>query len=208
MRIDPDGNDDYFELKTGKYLGSDGAESNNVRIMSQSDWDTHSSVNENGVRTVDHDIGNSNSGSFSEASTSMTNQSQLAVYQYYNKTGLNLRYTNNAEYNMAFKTDPIFDEKTRKTEIKLSIVVNLKENAKRKFCDNANEIINLFVNEKTHYDDYKRLGYDEYYKKDYNTYLEPRAIEAQMKHPSWNGTSERYKKLLKATGRGIGMTIP
>ena len=81
--VDPDGCmiDDYFS-KEGKYLGSDDAETKNVRIIKVSDWESLEQ-DENGK--VDHALANQLSTSFSDASEqTMSESAQLEVYQHYN----------------------------------------------------------------------------------------------------------------------------
>ena len=86
--VDPDGEeiDDYFSFD-GKYLGSDNAETNNVRIISTARWNY---IQTNRNELIDHDVGCVSSVSFSEASSNSTNSmstdAQLSVYNHYNTT--------------------------------------------------------------------------------------------------------------------------
>lgn len=57
MFVDPDGMfatppDDYIDASTGKYLGSDGAATTNVRVIYKSDWNNITSENRGSLSTV------------------------------------------------------------------------------------------------------------------------------------------------------------
>ena len=71
MLVDPDGMriDDYFN-RLGEFLGSDDAETDNVRIISQKKWDDNKSVNKDDSETIDHKVGVENSDLHSESGIS------------------------------------------------------------------------------------------------------------------------------------------
>ena len=74
--IDPDGmNPDDYLNKEGKYLGSDNAKTDYVRIIKQSDWDDNSF---NGI--IDHKIGNKLSISNTQADLSEDAIANLVEY--------------------------------------------------------------------------------------------------------------------------------
>jgi hypothetical protein len=80
--VDPEGQeiDDYFSYD-GKYLGSDDARTDNVRIIDESLWNN---ISHDGM--IEHSNGNDNSQLFSDAHSKMTEEAQLKVYQHYNPT--------------------------------------------------------------------------------------------------------------------------
>ena len=81
-----------------------------------------------------------------------------------------------------------------KTTIRLNVKLNGNRNTKA--CDNANNIINLFAHEANHIRKAKSIGYFRYANQQRNNLksLEESAISAQMAHPSWQGTSDKFKK--------------
>src|SRR5690554_136744 len=92
--VDPTGmfvedyDDDYFN-KQGEYLGSDNAQTDNVRIIEQNIWDANKIIDGGNGESIDYNVGNENSIAFSESN--LSNDEQLAVYQYYNPTDLTLK---------------------------------------------------------------------------------------------------------------------
>ena len=196
--VDPDGEeiDDYFSFD-GKYLGSDNAETNNVRIISTARWNY---IQTNRNELIDHDVGYVSSVSFSEASSNSTNSmstdAQLSVYNHYNTTNYPVTQTqrDNNKTLTAFHTVVGHDKKNDKTTIRLEAF--LKRNIRNKSCDNADEIVNSFVHEGDHINKAEKMGYYEY-KKMYEEHLnelEQSALSAQMSHPSWFKTSNSFKR--------------
>ena len=182
--IDPDGReiDDYF-TREGKYLGSDNANTNYVRIISEATW--NSIKDENG--NVDHDGASLVSHPFSEESAYMSTEAQLAVYQHYNPTEYKL---DNLENNgVSYGMRSVFEYKKAPV-----IFVRLEGNASGiKVCDYADEIKTLFAHEKGHIDYYLKVGHEKYSatSKDVREQI---AVEAEMNSSSWSGTREVYKR--------------
>jgi len=193
MLIDPDGNlDDHYLSEEGKYLGSDGAITDNVRIIPEDTWDNIKTTNQDGTETVNHYVGFANSKSFSKAAINMSEESKLNVFRYFNPTNLPLgSYINAGENYMKFNQngDP------------QSILINLKIDD---VSNNANNIINSFGHEKDHYDLFQEIGGIEYGKKG-NNYIEQRAIRKQMTLPSWEKTTIEYKEAIRDYGFWYGM---
>lgn len=77
-------------------------------------------------------------------------------------------------------------------------VLNVKIYGNRfyKICDNADEIINVFVHEKDHIEKARTWGYDTYLEKKTSNprAIEESAVSAQRKRPSWNETSVEFRK--------------
>jgi hypothetical protein len=195
--IDPSGMeiDDYFDIE-GKYLGSDNAKTDNVRIIDRATWDANKTVNEDGSESIDHKTGNMESVALSESD--MSDQQQLSVYQHYNPTDLPLKASGDDpgnKWGMSF---------VRK-DGELSIDIKLEGNKNNKVSDNANEIINLFSHENKHYSDFKKMG--ESFNLWGNNPREQSAINAQMQHPSWNKTRLAFQNAMKNYGRRFGMTF-
>ena len=176
--VDPDGRmiDDYFS-KDGKYLGTDNAKTDNIRIIDEGRWNE---LSENGV--INHDVGYDNSESFSSAHPSMDEDAQLNVYQHYNPTKYELFATSSKR--SPKKPGMITITKNKKSRIG----IYLKENFEGIIiADHANEIINSFVHEDRHAKDHKRnpnLTESEY---------EDSALEAQFYHNSWNGCRPQFR---------------
>ena len=168
--VDPDGCmiDDYFS-KEGKYLGTDNATTDNVRIMDEGRWNE---LNENGV--IEHTVGYESSESFSSAHSSMSQESQLEVYQHYNPTKCKLYATSSKKhpgnYGMVARTQ----------KGKTMIGVYLKDNFKGiAVSDHANEIISMFVHEQQHVIDNRNNAFVFDYE------YENSALMTQFNHDSW-----------------------
>ena len=200
--IDPDGTvpDDYFNEK-GKYLGSDEAETDNVRIISQEDWDKNKTLNSDGIESIDHVTGKFNSVNHSEAS--LTEEATLNVYNNYNPTDLPLAVNTEeaGRSGLSFRAE----RKGSKTTERINVLI--EGNKRTKVADHANEIINLFSHEEQHYNDYKTLGFSGYKNMPKNQ-REQRAIKAQLIHPSFTRTREVYQKGIKQYGSSHGMIFP
>jgi RHS repeat-associated protein len=201
--IDPDGRapvpiDDYFN-KEGKYLGSDNAKTDNVRIIEQNTWDTNKTINENGKETIDNQLGNQSSQKFSEAK--LDTKSALNVYQHYNSTDLTLKAVENKYPDGRLAGGMGFTAKTSGGKlISKYIEVSVQGNYQKGISDHANEITNTFVHEGQHYKDFKTLGVSKFMSTSVPL-LEQRAILTQMNHPSFLGTRPYYQKVTDAYGK-------
>ena len=191
--VDPDGNeiDDYFSL-SGKYLGSDNAKTHNVRIISDYSW---ASLDKDGNGNVDHDLAYAMSKPFSDVSGDMSTDAQLSVYQHYNPTEIILsalpgENKDSRTGGMQTTINKVNDETI------IGLNVKIYGNRFYKICDNADEIINLFVHENDHIEKARTWGYDTYLEKKTSNpkAIEESAVSAQRNHPSWNGTSVEFRK--------------
>jgi hypothetical protein len=148
--VDPDGMelDDYFS-KTGKYLGSDDAKTDNVRIIDEDKWN---SISKDGK--VDHSLGYNNSQSFSAGHGEMSKKAQLDVYNHYNPTKCEL-------------VDMMPKDKgngagmrTQTVSGKTVIGIFLKNNfSGMNVSDHAWEIESLFVHEAKHVSDHQKKAF-------------------------------------------------
>lgn len=196
--IDPDGmgaTDDYFN-KQGKYLGSDNANTDNVRVIEQKTWDDNKTVNDEGIESINHKIGNENSVAFSESD--LQTQEQLNVYQHYNPTDLTLKPNFNAEKGGAeFRVSEIGDK---------YMEIYTEGNKKgTKIADDANAIKSKFVHEKNHYETYKKSGYEVISNPSNLNSLEQMAVRAQINDPTFAKTSEAFQKDQLKYGRKFGL---
>lgn len=186
--VDPDGReiDDYFSY-TGKYLGSDDAKTDNVRIIEESLWDK---LSVNG--TIEHALGKNNSKSFSSAHCEMSEAEQLEVYQHYNPTKCEL-------YSTSCRTHPGNSGMVTKTEKKKTrIGIYLKDNFRGiKVADHAFEIINMFVHEKRHVVNAgkspRMADFED----------EASAFDAQVHHDSWIHCRPEYKHAVTDYAREV-----
>ena len=193
--VDPDGReiDDYF-TREGKYLGSDNANTNYVRIISEATW--KSIKDENG--NVDHDGASLVSHPFSEESAYMSTEAQLAIYQHYNPTEYKLYNLENNGVSYGMRSE----FKYKKAPV---IYVRLEGNASGiKVCDYADEIKTLFAHEKGHIDHYLEVGHKRYSatSKDVREQI---AVEAEMNSSSWSGTREVFKRDTRQYGEKYGL---
>ncbi|OIO74481.1 MAG: hypothetical protein AUJ85_05475 [Elusimicrobia bacterium CG1_02_37_114] len=194
MLVDPDGMwiDDYF-TKDGKYLGSDNAETDNVRIIDEADWNKQSLVM--GTMII-HDVGNDLSESPTDAEVS--ENAQMNIYNHYNPTDLTLSKNNSGDYNMSFRieiTENIVNGNLVSTSSSAKdIGINLKRNYESGFINNAADIKSMFEHEATHYNDYKSFPekYLEIRETDKNR-LELRAINNQLNQGCYKYCSDEFK---------------
>ena len=205
MLVDPDGRliDDYFN-KDGKFLGSDEAKTDNVRVISQSDWDANKTANNDGTETIEHNTGVDNSKLHSESGIS--DDASLNIYQHYNPTDLKLKDSGKDVGGAAFRvttTKTTTGDKT-KTTYSTGMVVNLKGNKRLKISDHYNEITNIFVHENQHYSDYKSLGAKAFLAASRDR-LECRAVNTQMEHSSFDKTRYGFQRSAKLYGEKHGM---
>ena len=201
--VDPDGCeiDDYF-TKEGKYLGSDNANTNYIRIISEVLW--NSLKDENG--NVNHDEANFASHPFSEESAYMSTEAQLAIYQHYNPTKYSLVEKKNNDNTSSY---PGFETSFASTKGGATFVkcleIKLKENRTKNsvgnaVCDNADEIISLFVHENNHIQRGLQKSIEELNEirttKELLAEFESNAVNAQRKHSSWKGCRESFRKAM------------
>lgn len=152
--MDPEGEniDDYFS-KAGKYLGTDNAETNNVRIIDEVFWNQHS----NGLGQIDQEIGKSNSSILSESKISES--ALLSIYRFYWKK-INSNYSN---VNICTEKRPgkigvhYMEAKTNcrtyinsVTKYTRTIYVDMDIMNRKKYSDNAYDIISCFEHEDRH----------------------------------------------------------
>jgi len=203
--VDPDGReiDDYF-TRDGKYLGSDNANTNYIRIISEATW--NSIKDENG--NVSHDVANFVSHPFSKESAYMSTEAQLAIYQHYNPTIYNLEdappnETPSNNPGMITKVGCKDNDLKKDKAIVTHLYIRLENNRTPKedgnaLCDNADEIINSFVHEQNHIQRAIGMGYKKWFKlnqtKEGKRDVEGSAIAAQRAHSSWNGCRDSFKK--------------
>jgi len=201
-RVDPTGalDDDYFN-KMGKYLGSDEAKTDNVKIIDQKDWDANKTINPDGSESITHTIGVTISADHSKSN--LTEDATLNVYNYYNSTGLDLK----AKQNETGAAGLTFVTRRKNGKTSEWIEVKIEGNKRTKICDHANEIINSFIHEGQHYSDYKTLGFDGYVNLPINQ-SERRAVSTQMKHESFEGTRPAFQQAVKRYGEKYEMIFP
>ena len=200
--IDPDGMvvDDYFN-KEGKYLGKDEVKTDNVKIMSQDDWESNKTVYEDGTESIEHATGKSNSTDFS--SSNLTEDATLSVYDHYNPTDLDLaaKQDENGAGGLTFHAEMKNGITSERIDVKI------EGNKKTKVADHANEIINAFVHEEKHYKDYKDSGFNGYKNIPLDR-REQRAVNTQMNHKSYGGTRPGYQKAVMKYGQSHGLLFP
>jgi hypothetical protein len=202
--IDPDGMfiDDYFS-REGKYLGSDEATTDNIKVISLELWDQYKTVNSDGTESIDHSLGKEISSDHSMSGIST--EASLSIYNHYNPTDLTLKeHDKTSNWGMTFHAERI----KGKTSEWINIKIN--GNNREKISDHFNEIINLFSHEEQHYNDYKESGieaYNEMIEKSLDR-LEQRAITSQMDHPSWKDTRKGFQDAILNYGIKFGMIFP
>ena len=202
--VDPNGReiDDYFS-KSGKYLGSDNATTNNVRIMSEDIWN---GLQKDPMGRIDKNVGYVLSTDFATASQKeMSEESQLLVYQHYNPTEYKVEaapsHEKKSKYSGMITKIGCEDKKTDKAYV-THLYIKLEENRTpnshgESLCDNADEIVNSFVHERDHIIRGLKMGYSMWAQmnstKEGKKNIEKSAILSQRNHQSWNGCRMGFK---------------
>ena len=149
--IDPDGKriDDYFDFK-GKYLGTDNAVTDFIRIMDENQWNM---LSENGV--INPELGTHIGQLHSEASLSKS--ASLSIYEHYNPTGLSLADAKLGQFGEGTGMEVKFKDG------KLSnLDVDIEGFSRSGIADHFSEVKNLFIHENKHVTDFKEWGYDKF----------------------------------------------
>jgi hypothetical protein len=180
-RIDPRGDDDYFD-KDGRYLGSDGAETNDVRIVTDdamiaelSEHAGDQSINPDRYRPASTLIADFNYGT----NASPSNRSMLAAVATFYAEKVGTTKTVRAEDSKS---------KTRKASAYFNITedyyaVAIKDGKISGEFNNAYTFMNILYHEKQHEDDpntYSPLGHVD-------------ANIRQSEHSSWANTPQSHK---------------
>jgi hypothetical protein len=175
--------DKYFN-ENGEFLYDDGI-GNNIRIIDNHTYNLLTNFGEIDLSETPEYVLKQLGSLFSN--TNLNKESQLKIYNYFNPTDLTLK----AETRESLKTKSNFImayvPKSNYFAINLSVA------SESKLFDNYYNIINTYVHENKHYDDYKTGGYD-FVSKLPKYYKEQRTISTQMNHSSWDNTSNDYKK--------------
>lgn len=198
-RIDPDGMADYFGYD-GKYYGNDGAKNDDVRVITQDNWDKMQTTDDKGNITYNTDYKTNQSVAFSQAQ-GISEDATLDVYQHYNPTDLSLRanVSENGSGGGAFwyKRDGSAE----------GIEINIQGNKSWGISDHSNEIKNTFVHEKQHYDDYTKFGVKAYIAMS-NDQKEQRAVLVSIKDETFSKMRANIQKLKKKYGAKHGLIYP
>lgn len=191
LRIDPTGTiDDYFD-QDGNYLGTDKAETDNVRIISREQWDLLKEIDSEGNETIDHDAGSSIG--VIHSISGISEEASVNILNHYNTTDLPIE---------ARETGALagFTYGTRggvPVEGTERMVANIEKMKNQKISDHANELTSTFVHEGQHYLDYKSdpVRYTAIRQTDRGlNALERSAVAAQVRHLSFSGTRKGFQR--------------
>ena len=189
LRIDQDGKlfDDYFN-KFGKFLGTDNAVTNEVRIISQKDWDENAIDN-----VIDHDIGNELSTNIID--TQISSDAAINIIGHYNDI------LNTVETHIDI---PIATVKTNeRTAMQYNeghkeylwqsrypaIEVNISRGTLSKSLHTVFNIMNSLIHERDHIT-FKGAKYQ--------PQREIHAINTQRNHFTWYSTTNNFKNGINA----------
>jgi len=194
--IDPDGMriDDYFNWQ-GKYLGSDGAKTDYVQIISQRDWDRNKIVDKEGNESISHDAGAYESDNIAKVSLSDNAVENIVKHYDSQVDGVdrNARTQIKSEQ-LSNKNTLMQSQKGGQQEIfgitikdpDPKIVVNTQDGKVHSELNTASNIKNTLVHELDH----------QVAPTMSTPQLELRAIDAQRNHSTYSGTTSSYKKLI------------
>lgn len=202
--IDPTGMwiDDYFS-ENGDYLGTDNSESQKVRIMNQTAWDT----NKSNDGTIVSQKGQVNSTLLSKSGVS--DKVFFNVYQHYNPTDLKLSITNSSTGLMQFTVESHNNEILGK-----KIEVDRRNIFAEGTMDNVAEIKSSFIHEEKHYNDLKEFGVGKYMEMSQKTNIsgrqvvDNRAISTQISHSTWEQTSPSYQSGIRDYANRLHIIVP
>ena len=187
MMVDPNGEDEYFN-EYGFYLGSDNSESNNVRMITQNDWDFFKNVNEDDMtESISADFGTAVGSLISESDPSVfSDDAILGVYQHYgfesgdfeiceikNTIECNSKEFESGKYGMGYQSSTG------------NVYVPVSRNRKMALYDNLYNIINTFDHEYKHKID----------KASDKNVREINADNYQMNTASWENTTIQFKEI-------------
>jgi len=211
--IDPDGMapiDDYFD-ENGNYLGSDNANSDNVKIITKNNWEMLKSENEDGSESIDHESGSIMSVNNSESN--LSEEASLKIYSHYNPTDLEIEADNNenstseASFSYNVKNDKVVKDSEK-------LNVNINNMNETKISDHSNEIVNVFVHEESHYTDFQQQGGDKFHQamktKQGRDGTERRAVNAQVNHSTFQKTRKTFQRgaIRYGVNHGYSPVIP
>jgi RHS repeat-associated protein len=192
--IDPDGRfvDDYFNLK-GQYLGRDNALTDEVRIMSQKDWDSNKVTD----GFIDHEVGNSKSTNITE--TKMSEDAVSNVVEHYDAKldGDSTAPKSDAKVSAKNMTRRPEDAKIvmQHDPAQNTIKANMPGGKLHRQFGTASNITNALVHERGH-------DVDKTY--DGTPARESRAIDTQQKHDSYEKTTDGFKNMVEDNKKKYG----
>jgi len=176
----------------GKYLGNDGAESDDVQIITQENWDKNKDVNKDGTESIDHEAGSENSSNITE--TEISDDAIVNIVEHYNS---NLDSESTVDgVSIVAKELPkgiMMQSKTgggygifgiRFGESK-EIRVNVIDGKVDRDLNTASNIKNTLVHENHHL---KNKG------SGIRSSKERSALDAQRGHSTWERTTDNYKQ--------------
>lgn len=208
LRIDPDGMlDDYFN-REGKYLGSDEAKTDFIRIVDQEAWDANKIVGENGAESILNEAGSKVSNVLSKSGISL--DAAKSVYSHYNNTGLPTVIEDNPKGSTASFRYSVSQGKV--VEGSEQLVFNHSNLVRNRVSDHANEIMNVVAHEGFHYNEYKSVGADNFHQKagtnQGRSGMERRAVNAQVNHPTFSHTRKGFQNATINYGMRFGYVQP
>lgn len=89
----------------------------------------------------------------------------------------------------------------------MSIGVNLEKNREKSASNHINIIKNIFIHEKQHYEDYKKLG-EKFFTDEMKDLRELRATHAQMEHETFQLTNSTYQESVKKYQEAHMIVLP
>jgi RHS repeat-associated protein len=195
--IDPTGMfyDDYFSYQ-GKYLGTDNSATDYVRVVDEGQYN----LNKEADGSIDPIIGTSMSKLHSQSGVST--DVSLAIFEYYNPTGLSLK-----NVDLGPKSDGGEMVVRAKNGVLAShIDADIKGFINSKVSDHSSEIKNIFVHENKHITDFKNMGAKLYYSTPM-AILEQRAVITQMADPTFQQMRPFMQNAVKSYGIRFGMSF-
>ncbi len=194
LRVDPDGQlDEYFD-EEGNYLGSDDAETDEVRIISADLWNAAGARREDGSIFMSHEVGQAHSTALVD--TELDDDAIVGIVTHFNdqlddkskKANAKLKVDDLPEGSIALaETGGGLDIKGFTIiKTKNDITVDAKDGLINKNLGTASNIMNTLVHEHKHLKD-GSIG---------RVAKELRGIRVQQAHPTYSKTTPEFKKLV------------
>lgn len=196
--IDPNGMapyDDYFSAKTGEYIGSDNKDSRNIKLVKESNVKKVRDIFEDKKVSNQEQLqleSSSHGPTYGELSDEST---QKIINYYYKQVGYALSDLEGESVLVEDIHALGLTGNSKKEPGKIRIRVDDNSLCTNCALRNGNDVMNMIVHERGGHgsDQLKGLKYE--YNKDFWSW-EKRATILQLNHPTWTGTSKRFKEII------------
>lgn len=193
--IDPDGMrvempNDYFDITTGKYLGTDlDKQHDDVRLISQSNW--NSSTKENSESAIKESISLAETKEVANLGINKNEVFKEIGNYYIRDAGYNLNELENSS--ITLNDDWFSVATTNDQDADKLLEINFTLNKFGSILNNKYDFQNLIIHERG-YHGARFLKGERWDRSTKEQLWESEAFRGQMNHPSWLKTSQPYRE--------------